>query len=101
MLDNISSKDKLIKNRKERKSAPPEEMITNYSDPKEELNDLVRQRKNYLMELFTKSGEAKLPAILKQLKSFLDNPISGKVACFLISNYNINYNQLYLFYARF
>lgn len=35
-----------------------------------------------LMELFTKSGVAKLPAVLDHLQTFLDDPLSGKALVF-------------------
>lgn len=45
----------------------------------EELAELRAKKKHILMNLFTMSGEAKLPAILKHMDTFLDNPLSGKV----------------------
>ena len=47
-----------------------------------ELNELRMRKKTVLMSLFTKSGEAKLPAILKHLEGFLDDKLSGKVSFF-------------------
>jgi hypothetical protein len=44
-----------------------------------ELEELRERKKHVLMTLFTKSGEAKLPAVVKQLEAFLDDPMSGKV----------------------
>jgi hypothetical protein len=44
-----------------------------------ELEELRERKKHVLMTLFTKSGEAKLPAVLAQLEAFLDDPMSGKV----------------------
>ncbi len=60
-----------------------------------ELAELKQRKKHVLMALFTKSGEAKLPAILKHLDAFLDNPLSGKVIIidqFLIFNSHMNFN---------
>ena len=45
----------------------------------EELAEMRARKKNILMSLFTMSGEAKLPAILKHMDTFLDDPLSGKV----------------------
>lgn len=47
-----------------------------------ELEEMRVRKKHVLMELFTMSGEAKMPAILKHLEAFLDNPLSGKVLVF-------------------
>lgn len=47
-----------------------------------ELEEMRVRKKHVLMELFTMSGEAKLPAILQHLGNFLDNPLSGKVLVF-------------------
>ncbi len=46
----------------------------------EELAEMRARKKNVLMQLFTMSGEAKLPAILKHVEAFLDDPLSGKVS---------------------
>jgi len=48
----------------------------------EELAEMRARKKNVLMQLFTMSGEAKLPAILKHLEAFLDDPLSGKILVF-------------------
>ena len=42
----------------------------------------AKERKSLLMELFTKSGEAKLPAILGHLHNFLEDKLSGKILIF-------------------
>ena len=43
------------------------------------LPDATGSRKAVLMQLFTKSGVAKIPGILDHLRDFLDDPMSGKV----------------------
>lgn len=45
-----------------------------------ELEELRQRKKHVLLQLFTMSGEAKLPGVLKHLEAFLDDPLSGKVA---------------------
>ena len=42
----------------------------------------AKERKSLLMDLFTKSGEAKLPAILGHLENFLNDKLSGKILIF-------------------
>jgi hypothetical protein len=44
-----------------------------------ELEELRQRKKHALLQLFTMSGEAKLPGVLKHLEAFLDDPLSGKV----------------------
>lgn len=43
------------------------------------LPDATGSRKAFLMQLFTKSGVAKIPGILDHLRDFLDDGMSGKV----------------------
>ena len=44
-----------------------------------EIEEMRARKKHVLLQLFTKSGEAKLPGILAHLTTFLDDPLSGKV----------------------
>lgn len=44
-----------------------------------ELEELRQRKKHVLMQLFTLSGEAKLPGVLTHLQEFLNDPLSGKV----------------------
>ncbi len=47
-----------------------------------EIEELRQRKKHVLLQLFTMSGEAKLPGVLKHLEVFLDDPLSGKVSLF-------------------
>ena len=49
---------------------------------RDEDNDVVPTKRMVLMELFTKSGPAKLDMIIQHLEVFLSDPMSGKLLIF-------------------
>jgi hypothetical protein len=75
--------NKKRKNRKRQiKYMDDDDAFDNINDDNndEEKHVMKAQEKSLLMELFTRSGPAKLPAVLKQIDTFLEDELSGKVS---------------------
>lgn len=56
--------------------------LSSSSEDQTKLEKIKLDNKTYFMELFNKSGYAKLPSFLKHVETFLQNPLSGKLLIF-------------------
>ena len=68
-------------NKKVRKTTSEDSLTTTGSTPSETPEDR-KAHMSLLLQLFTHSGEAKLPGVLEHVKIFLDNPRNGKLLIF-------------------
>eukprot|EP01038_Epipyxis_sp_PR26KG_P008999 gene8999-12140_t len=80
LIQNIENMEENLKLRK--KSKLPQ-LALDENNGTVEVDELKSKKRNSLMELYSMSGEAKLPIVIKHLEKFLKNKMNGKILVFV------------------